>query len=291
MKRKYIYSGAFAAFAALGCFVYLCLVEPSTLLQFRTTNSDYQWWAFDNPDRLGLADINASGSGVLHEKALLNNLKEIMAKHKDIYILDLSKDHNLYANGRPWSWFNWTKSDDGVKESYKKRYDPDTLKDNFKLFLRRNFYPRPHQCKHETEKEFVERLGFHYLNVTVTKRHVYNAETIDRFLAFLEGLPEGAWIHFHCDGGNSRTTTLITIYDIVLNGTKVPLETIVRRQRALGGVDMFDTTTWKFGTWDPKMLVKRKQMIEDFYQYRNDPNGYGKKTWSQWLTINGKETG
>ncbi len=287
MKRKRLYGALIALLSAAILLTITSVREHSTLLGFRTTNSDYQWWTFCAASREGLPNLRASGSGVIHEKALASGMKETGAKPSDIYVLDLSRDAQLYANGRPWRWFNWLPAAEGVKEPYAKGYGPISLKDDLKWFLRRLVYPRPADSVMETEQQVVERLGYHYQEFMVNKRHIYPPETIDRFINFVENLPENAWLHFHCDGGNSRTTTMLIIYDILRNGNKVPLDTIIQRQWALGGVDINDTTPWSGGTWKTEVLEMRKAMIEDFYRYRNDPEGYGKMTWAAWFAQNG----
>lgn len=287
MTKKRIFSVLLALLLPVMAISYTSIREHHDLLGFRTSRSDYQWWVLTNASREGLESLRISGSGVLHEQSLFNSLKETGAQANDIYILDLSKDDQLYANGRPFRWFNWFPSADGVLAPYNDSYNPIALKDNFKWYVRRLVYPSPENSQIETEKQMVERMGYHYVEFTVDKRHIYPPETIDRFLAFVEDLPDDAWLHFHCDGGNSRTTTMMIIYDILHNGDTVPLDLIIARQYALGGVNINDTSKWWGGTWKQEILEMRKAMVEDFYRFRNDPEGFGKISWSEWFAKNG----
>ena len=277
---------------SLGAFCILlsvfALLEHTSLLQFRTSDSDYKWWSFSRPDRTGLKGLNISGSGVIHEKAIRNSLGSLNVPVGKLYIINLTVTDQLYADGRPFRWFNWHKTDTGIAAPYRAIKNISRLTNNYKWFLRRHWYPSPQDSHIENEEEMVKRLGYHYLSFHVDKRKVFPPDTVDKFIDFVDQLPKDAWVHFHCDGGNSRTTTMMIFHDILKNGKTVPLQTIISRQYALGGVDINDTTAHLGGTWKFQNLVMRKTLVEDFYRYVNDPNGYGATKWSQWFAVNGK---
>lgn len=271
--------------------IFLCIIEYKTLLNFRTSLSPYKTWSFSLPSREGLETLNISGSGVINEKALRHSLKKVPAHIETIYILNLTNQYEYYANGRPLRWFSWIKEGEIIREPYytlrEIKHSPFRLKDNIKLFLRRTFYPRPEDTKIETEQEMTQRMGLKYLSFYVDRREVFPPETIDQFIHFIEQLPPNSWIHFHCDGGNSRTTTLMIFTDILKNGKKVPLNTIIERHHALGGVDIYNTKSWKGGSWRHDKLIMRKKLVEDFYRFVNDPSGYGTLEWSEWFKNHG----
>lgn len=274
-------------------FVFLCLRDSPSLLQFRTTLSSYDWWTFSSPDRSGLETLNISGSGVLHENAVIQSFKGIPAPANKIYILNLTTENQLYANGLPFRWFAWKNTPTAVKERYfpinKFKFNRIVrLKDNAKFWLRRHYYPRPADSLIETEEQMVTRLGYHYDSFYVNRREVFPPATIERFVDFVQKLPPDAWVHFHCDGGNSRTTTMMIFYDILKNGKTIPLDTIIERQYALGGVNVNDVNPRMGGTWKVQNLLLRKALVADFYRFVNDPNGYGVTKWSDWFKINGK---
>lgn len=282
--------------AIIGLFVYSCLKDYTTLLQFRTTLSPYDWWAVtfssESPDRSGLDTLNMSGSGVIHENAIYHSFKDIPVSSDKIYVVNLTKVNQLYANGRPFRWFNWKQTPGGVEQPYYiinkfKLNRFIRIKDNAKWALRRHFYPKPQDSLIETEAQMVSRMGYNYASFYVNRREVFPPETIDKFLEFVQNLPKGAWLHFHCDGGNSRTTTMMIFYDIIKNGQQLPLQVIVERQHDLGGIDVNDVQPRKGGTWKVKNLIMRKNLVEDFYRYVNDERGYGVIKWSEWFAVNG----
>ena len=281
LKKISIFTGLF--FAA---FVYLCLKEPNTLLQFRTCQDEYHWWAFCDAPREGLDELNISGSGVLHLRALKNSMGSIKTSPKNVVVVNLSINDQYYADGRPFRWYNWYLQDmekQQIHDPYRSCKNIYRIKDNFKWFLRRHFYHSEPPKVIETEKEMVKRQGFGFKSFHIVRRQLYKPGMIDKFIDFVDQLPDKTWLHFHCDGGNSRTTTLMTMVDIMRNGTIVSLDTIIERQHGIGGVNLRDVEPYSSGTWKPNLLKARLQMIEDFYRYVNDPKGYGKCKWSQWL--------
>ncbi|CAO5674711.1 MAG: hypothetical protein HEEMFOPI_00108 [Holosporales bacterium] len=133
-----------------------------------------------------------------------------------------------------------------------------------------------------TEKAFIEKSGSHYVRFSVTDHMRPTDELIDEFLKFYDNLPEDVWLHFHCRGGVGRTSSFILMVDILKNGKKLTLDQLIERSNDFGGsTKLFDikelpVTKFKDG------LVRRDFLV-DFYKYVNDPDGYGKNTWSIWI--------
>ena len=281
LKKIGVFFGLFAA-----VFIYLCLKEPSTLLQFRTCQDEYHWWAFCDSSREGLDTLNISGSGVIHLNALKKSLGSVKNLADNVVIVNLSINDQYYADGRPFRWYNWYLQDQDQKlihAPYRSCKNIHRVKDNIKWFLRRNYYHQSPPEIIESEGEMIKRLGYGFKSFHIVRRQLYKPHMIDEFVEFIDQLPAGTHLHFHCDGGNSRTTTLMTMVDIIKNGTMVSLNTIIERQRGIGGVNLYDTKPYLGGTWKPNLLEARLQMVEDFYRYVNDPNGYGHCKWSEWL--------
>lgn len=298
IKTKFFFKRKIVLFIAIlaalsGLYIYSCIKDYSSLLQFRTTLSSYNWWIVSSPDRSGLETLNMSGSGVLQENAMLNSFKTIPVPSDKIHVINLTSVNRLYANGRAFRWFHWRKSPTGIQELYLPIKDLKFkslihLNDNAKYFLRRHYYPRPENCTVETEEQMVNRMGYQYASFYVNRREVFPLETIDNFIEYVGNLPQGSWVHFHCDGGNSRTTTMMIFYDILKNGKHIPLSTIIERQHALGGVDVNDIKVRSGGTWKLQNLILRKDLVEDFYRFVNDPKGYGVTKWSEWFKAHGR---
>lgn len=138
----------------------------------------------------------------------------------------------------------------------------------------------------ETEAEIAQRFGYYYRDFTIKRQGVPKKNVVDALVDFFMQLPKDAWLHLHCDAGKGRTTTVMTMIDILKNGKHVPLEDIVKRQHVMGGVDLFDTIVWVNGTYTGARLQTRKKFITYFYRYVNDSQGYGVKKWSEWCSSN-----
>lgn len=289
LRKKIIYSVLFALLGYVSYETYGYVLEDSSLKNFRTSYGPYDASRSAGASRVGLDSLRISGSGALRERTLLQGMKQTGAKPSDIYIIDLLGENETFIDGRPSHWFNWVVKDGVIEAPYKTSLSFSSLRDNWFWALRRALYPYPKKPHIESEEQMAHRMGYHYLNLSVVRKQLYPPKTVDLFIEFVQNLPPEAWLHFHCYSGCSRTTSLMIIYDILKNGDKVPFDEIVERQWALGGTNINDTKPRLFGaTWKKEALIKRKAMLEDFYTYRNDPEGYGKLTWSEWLEKNGK---
>ena len=113
---------------------------------------------------------------------------------------------------------------------------------------------------------------------------------MDELIAVFEQVnPKDTHILFHCTRGQGRTTTLMVLYDTFQNHKLASLNEIIDRQYCMGGEDLSDTTHRPKGTWKHEALVNRKSLVQAFYDYMSDPNGYGQVNWKQWLDVKAKE--
>ncbi len=133
-----------------------------------------------------------------------------------------------------------------------------------------------------TERELVEKRGFHYVRVPVTDHSWPEPEQVDAFVAFVKDAdPEGTWLHFHCHAGKGRTVLFMIMYDKMRN-PEVPMEDIVIRQTLMGG-------TYPFYLGDPDSYkapyyAEKARMTRLFFRYvdENISSGYA-VPWSEWL--------
>ncbi len=219
----------------------------------------------------GLSDLPVSGSNRIIFDDLKSKLKDVKGR---IYIVDLTGGGQTYYKGiYPIDFF-------GLDSKH-----PELLK----YQLRRWWVMGSQGSKPEDfieEEHVVKSQGFEYINLYQRRRDTPAGDMVDRLISLVQNLPEGSWLHLHCRGGKGRTTSLMVMIDILKNGRQVPLEDIVKRHHLLGGINLFDTKVWKNGTYTKDQLIRRKQFIEDFYKYVNDPQGYGRQSWVQWCETN-----
>ena len=129
-----------------------------------------------------------------------------------------------------------------------------------------------------TERDLAHQRGVAYFRIPVTDHCRPTDDMVDRFVTFVKELGSNAWPHFHCHGGDGRTTTFLTLYDIVRNAPQgVGLDDIVARQSMLGQYQLFGDG----GGWKARVTEERTAFIKLFYKYVRT-GAYNTKSWGEW---------
>ncbi|MBA3812874.1 MAG: hypothetical protein H0X26_00035 [Alphaproteobacteria bacterium] len=128
----------------------------------------------------------------------------------------------------------------------------------------------------------AQLYGFEYRSFRIGSKYLSQDEDIDKFVSFLDALPENVSLYFHCIHGKGRTSMMLVMADIIKNAPKVALADIIKRQYLLGSVNLFDTASWTRSTYATKMLEDRKKFIEDFYDFIDQRKAGGIQRWSEW---------
>ena len=139
-----------------------------------------------------------------------------------------------------------------------------------------------------TEGEAATKAGFQYVRFTVTDMNWPQAETVDRFLDFLRGLPKGQanWFHFHCHAGHGRTTSFMVMYEI-LRGTE-GLEDIVANQVERGGTNLLALSD--DDDYEAELINDRARKVQLFYEFVKETQPLlNNVSWSDWLKAGGEE--
>ncbi len=261
---------------------------------FRLMTDNYSSEAGIFPARNGLDSLRISASGQPSCAALpaLYAKLRAAAGDGDIWLVDLRQESHGYVNDAyPVSWHkkrNWANY--GMNNAQIERDEIGRLA--ALIGSRTTFEPMGrYDTAHfeavtldvvsvKTEKEAAERLGFKYIRIATTDQAAPSDAAIDDFVHTVAGLPPNAWLHFHCHAGHGRTTTFAVFYDIMKN-PGVPLETIVARQYALGGTNLFAPA--EGDDWRDTERRKRAEVVRAFYSYANETRADGFRTsWSQW---------
>lgn len=231
----------------------------------------------------GLDRLCGSGSGQFSEEGLMNILKSISAKN--VTVVDLRQESHGFINGRPVLWVtnahndaNKDKRVDEIEEDEKQRFKK--VYENSKVLLYSESGSEEisaHSVK--TERQVVERLGYIYLRFPVQDHHRPSDQIVDEFVRLIVSLPVDNWLYMHCKGGSGRTTTFMTMYDMMINAQKLSLDEILKRQHLLGGKDLCElgSDTFKY-----KAAVARLEFIKAFYKYCKDEPNFN-LSWSDWI--------
>ena len=134
-----------------------------------------------------------------------------------------------------------------------------------------------------TERQLAKKAGSDYIRFPTTDHVRPRDEEVDGFVDFDTRLARGTWLHFHCRGGDGRTTTFLAMHDIIHNAPAVAVDDILIRQYWLGGVDLYAPPS-KSTNYQYPFAVEREQFIRDFYQYvcAAKPRGF-QLSWSKWV--------
>jgi hypothetical protein len=268
-------------------------------VQFRDTSLTHATAPFSV---MGLAELHVSGSSQYDQSQLEALLERIGGKSETVYLIDLRQESHVFLNGIAVSWYaandwsnvgrplQWIEEDERTRlvrlvaarkatvasivkssggqqgASQVSARDPVTIEISDAV----------------TESGLATQLGVEYRRIP-TPDHCRPADDmVEDFVRFVGALPDEAWLHFHCHGGDGRTTTFLALYDMIRNANQVSLDDIVARQSMLGQYHLFGSggTGWKAAVYAARTLF-----IKDFYQYAQ--TGYPRMSWLEWVKQNG----
>jgi protein-tyrosine phosphatase len=255
-------------------------------VQFRDTASIYSKGAVS----LGnLAALNISGSCQYSEAQLENLVKKIGVDKFTVYLVDLRQESHVFLNGIPVSWYavndwanvgrslEWIQNDENlhlIRIVAARSIVVSTLvKGESGQFSTKDPVTVEAQDA-TTEMGLAHQLGIDYIMIPVSDHCRPTDDMVDRFVTFVRRLEANAWLHFHCHGGDGRTTTFMTLYDIIRNAGSLTLEDIAARQSLIGEYDLFKGSS--------EAYKLRTKFITAFYAYVKD-GGYASMSWSEWV--------
>lgn len=238
-------------------------------------------------NKQGLEHLNLSGSGQFSKKNFFVMLDYLQIAPEKLIVIDLREESHGLINDLPMSWTNGSqyymnmgKTDFEIMADEASRLQLAAQAGQIVLHSKREKILRVTINTAKTEEELVVESGATYLRWPVTDHHTPSNEIVDRFIALIKDLKPDQWIHFHCRGGNGRTSTFMVLYDIVKNGSDVSLKDILKRQTLMGGKNLTDDKET-----DPEKIKfdrDRLEFLQKFYLYfQQVPNL--NITWSKWL--------
>ena len=271
---------------------------------FRTANAAYRTDAdpkkagegFEaNPSRKGLATLYASGSAEFSVKEFDKMVPVLREQAKGpIYIVDLRQESHGLINGTAVSWYgerdwgNLGKSKKAALRDEKSRLKAVRGRDVTMAKLGKDKKPvdpvTVRAASVLTEEQLVKSRGLRYFRIAATDHVWPSAENIDAFIRFTRNLPKDAWLHFHCQAGEGRTTAYLAMYDMMKN-PDLSLGTILSRQYLLGNNYVAHRVAEpKPGDWKAAYYNQKAAMVAKFYEYvqENHASGYA-KPWRDWL--------
>ncbi|MFA4875017.1 MAG: hypothetical protein WC690_06710, partial [bacterium] len=266
-------------------------LSHTSLDNFRRSNYPFTNPPGSAPLRDGLSTLDESGSAQFSGTAL-KELREKLAGRK-ITVVDLRQESHGFINGEiPVSWYanhdwaNLGKSLQEIEQDERERQG-ELLSSGRAEVGRKSADAKRIDVKVgsvSTEKELVEKGGLTYFRIPVPDHRRPDAADVDRFVELVRFLPEGQWLHFHCEAGEGRTTMFMAMYDMMRNAKAISFRDILQRQYVLGGIDLRKLGPVR--SWQHKYSAERLNFLKRFYAYAK-VNGDGFETsWTKWLAQN-----
>jgi Inositol hexakisphosphate len=281
---------------------------------FRTMTDDWHRTGSGNPpSRQGLETLNASGSAQ-YCKDQLQAMLSTKRVSLPMTIVDLRQEsHGFFQLDQPLQgestiavgWFadrDWMSIGKGLVSVLADENDRlDSARQNPKLTVNeiKSVNSEGGICKMKpypvvtvgwfTERQLARKAGIGYIRFPTTDHVRPRDEEVDRFVDFETTLAPGIWLHFHCRGGDGRTTTFLAMHDIIHNAPAVTVDNILIRQYWLGGVDLYAPPPTPTNYQYP-FAVEREEFIRHFYEYvcAAKPGGF-KLRWSAWVAQGTRE--
>ena len=240
------------------------------------------------PTRNGLDSLRISGSRFFSQPELGKILNNLPAKN--VVILDLRGEAHGYLNGNAMSWYSaYKRINFGKNAAQVEALEKNLLADLngktvevAKLGKDKSIVSTSLMQVRETlsEKELAALSGVKYCRIPVSDYTPPTAENVEQFLAFYKALPADAWIHLHCEAGEGRTTTFMSMIDMLKNADKVSYDDIMIRQWLLGGQDIRNATDKD--PWKNEAYKGRAAFTRQFYAYVKENPSF-ERSWSDWL--------
>ena len=247
---------------------------------FRVAPHPYQRQHPNPPSRSGLGELLISGS----EQPSVHDLKEDIAPLAEkVIVVDLRQESHGFINDIPVSWYsqkNWANlgmGADGVGKDESDRLAAlvgkavpvvRVLAKDAEGFITDHRTDQIEVTRAETEQEVTSRLGLEYLRLALTDHYPPVESEVARFVEFFKALPKSTWLHFHCHGGDGRTTTFMLMCDIMRNAQRLSLEDLALRQYLTGGVDLLHHTSLGYKA---PLYRERTNFLREFYHTFKHP--------------------
>lgn len=242
----------------------------------------------------GLSNLHLAGSQQFSTDGLQHALEKIPSK--SIVVVDLRRESHGQLNGNAVSWY-------GPQNAANENKTPEQISVSESRLLSRLKKARfkwLYQILEKSDDDFIEKTHRDFVRVNTVKSeqqlaaanhldykrfyvkdfHAPDDADVVRFVSFARNIPENTWIYFHCRAGKGRTTTFMSMYDMMKNAKHVSFEDILARQYALGGSDLRDLPSQE--NFKYKFASHRLDFLRKFYEYAKNNNDDFSTTWQQW---------
>ncbi|PAB38999.1 protein-tyrosine phosphatase family protein [Pseudomonas savastanoi] len=243
----------------------------------------------------GLSDLKLAGCERISSVEQVKNIRAGLGGGP-LTVLDLREESHAIVNGLPvtlrgpmdWANAGLPQVDGAARESAMitelKRAKSVTLVDaNYVKGKKSN--PQTTELKDlnvQSEREVVTAVGATYRRVAITDHNRPSPEATDELVNIMRHcLQANESVVVHCNGGRGRTTTAMTMVDMLKNARNHSAETLIRRMAKLS-YDYNMTDLGSISALKRPFLEDRLKFLHAFHDYaRNNPSGLP-LNWTQW---------
>ncbi len=281
------------------CIVQDTVLNSPTVKNWRDTKEILEATQKNLGNSTGLDTLWISGSGAPSAEGFKNIKKNIQQatgnKAKIMIDVDLRQESHGYLNKNAITlasendWINFNKTNTVSEQDEQKWLASFSTRDKVENVLTPTQFKSGKftSGKNYLVKEIVDEkmiataADFQYFRLMVSDHMAPRDEEVDRFVMLVKNQKPYTWVHIHCRGGNGRTTTFMTMYDMLHNADKVSLDDIVKRQASVPPYYNVLETTHE----DPlltKYYEKRAAFIRKFYLFSQAYLKDKSLSWSSW---------
>jgi hypothetical protein len=247
----------------------------------------------------------ASGSRQLDADQLKKTLAEVIAQYStgDLFLVDLRQETHGFLDTRAASWYadndfanvgqskEWIEADEAARlrvltgqptQVFTIKDDPADNRDQQRVMP--VSYEQITVAAASTEQMVFDKrkLGactIHYVRIPVTDHCAAAGAALEALRTVPVSLDPKVWVHFHCHGGDGRTTTFLALYDMLCwkksnDPAFPPLTEFACRQYGLApnyclnpdGCDCGTSPSPPIAGWKRSLAIKRWQVLEAFHQ-------------------------
>lgn len=229
------------------------------------------------PNRFrNLKDLNISGSAQFNPTQLKNIIKTI--DNRDLFIVDLRQESHGFINELPINFYNTEEllnkdfTTNQTIEAEKKDLSSIIIGSEVNISNKDGDIIETIKVnKVFSEETLVNEANVFYKRFAVRDGGIPTLEVTDEFVEFIKVKPPTAHLHFHCKKGQGRTTTFMSLYQMMYNKDKLSLDTILKQQLDAGGIVLTNSST-------------KTAFLESFYKYTLENMDSNFKTpYSTWI--------
>jgi hypothetical protein len=164
---------------------------------------------------------------------LATALKSVAPSNAQLYLVDLREESHLYFGKHAVSWYAdkdfanvgqtlaWIVADEAARAAINAQRETQIFcineddQGNVAPTGYRELFVESTATEEQVAAQMSPSFRPNYMRIPVTDHCMPSTEALKRFVNFCYGLNSDEWVHCHCHGGDGRTTTFLTLFDMV----------------------------------------------------------------------------